>query len=162
MQFHTFEDSPGGALALFAEQRETLGEQFRHGPGEQFGIVGAGEPVKIVERKPAPWRAQNAQPGHAVLGIEQGAGEAESIKHFGAVFQLFKLDSAKGNACFAQGRGDGRERLAGAGQDGDAVFSSAVRGLARCALRWLLDQIDNFFDLRDRGLLLFSLCNFRI
>ena len=77
--------------------------------------MGAGETVQIVERKSAPGRAQNSQPRHAVLGIEQGAGEAQCIENFGAVFQFFKLDGAKWDRGFMKGLRDGQERLARTG-----------------------------------------------
>jgi hypothetical protein len=103
------------ADGLFAEERQAFGEQLRHRPGEQARIVGAGEAVQVVKRKPAPGSAQNAQPGHAVLGIEQGAGQGERVEDFGAGSELFEIDGAEGNLSFAQGLRDGSERICGCG-----------------------------------------------
>ncbi len=93
----------------------------------------AGKCVQVVEREAAPRRAQNAQPGHAVLGIEQSASQRECVEHFGARRKLFQFDGAEGNSGLAQRLGDRHKMLSGAAQDGDAVFFSAGAGLLDAA-----------------------------
>ena len=88
-------------------------------------LVVAGERVQVVEREAAPGGAQDAQPCHAVLGIEQGAGQGERVQHFGAGGKLFQFDGAEGNSGLAQSCGDGGEVAARAAQNGDAKLLCA-------------------------------------
>ena len=91
-------------------------------------FVGAGDGVKFGETEAAPRRTQNTEPGDAVFGIEESAGEGDGIEDFGAVVEVLKFDGAEGNFGFAQSGGDGSERGASATEDGDAVFSRRRAG----------------------------------
>ena len=143
---------------LRAEQMEALGEQFGDGAGEELGIVGAGEGVQVGEREAAPGSAENTEPGDAVEGIEEGAGEGERVEDFGAGGELFKIDGAEGNFGFAQGLGDGGEGVAGAAEDGDAVVSGRLRAPASMRSMWLRIRATISLDL---GVALCADCSFR-
>ena len=85
--------------------------------------------MQVGERESAPGRAENAEPGDAVEGIEHGAGESERVENFRARGQLFKIDGAEGDAGLAEGQSDGSQGVAGAAENGDAVLGSRRVGL---------------------------------
>jgi len=124
--------------------------------------------VKVCERKAAPWCAQNAEPGDAIVRIEKRADESESVNDFRAVLELFELDGAEGNCRLAQRARYGHQGFVGAGEDSDAkllplIAESIVRvfcgGLVD-GRKMAADKGDDFVDLfLTGGLTLGSDCN---
>ena len=102
--------------------------------------------MQIVEREAAPGSAKKAQPGNAVVGIEQGAGQGERVEDFGAGCEFFEIDGTEGNLSLAQGLGDRDERFAGAGENSDAVFFFVCLRFINAA-HLIADQVNDFVDL---------------
>ena len=110
--------------------------------------------MEVVESEAAPGGAEDAEPGDAVLGIEQSAGQGEGVEDFGAGSEFFQIDGAEWNFRVVEGLGDGGEGVAGAAEDGDAVLflSSALTGQTALlnAARMAANQIDNFVCLEGK------------
>ena len=106
---HSPKDADGGLTAFCAEERQAFGKQLGDRPGEQGWIIGAGEPVQVVEGQAAPGSAQNTQPGYPVAGIEQRTGQSQSVKDFGPGGELFEFNGAEGDCRFAKRFGDGSQ-----------------------------------------------------
>jgi hypothetical protein len=92
-----------------------LTKQIGDGAGEQFRIVVAGQAVKVAERKATPGSAQNTEPSNAVMGVEEGMGQRQGVKHLRAGGKLFEIDGAEGNGGVAEGCRDGDEGIPSAG-----------------------------------------------
>ena len=106
--------------------------------------------MEVCEREAAPGGAEDAEPGDAVEGVEQGAGEGESVEDFGAGGEFFEVDGAEGDLRFAEGLGDGSEGVAGAAEDGDAVGFAGGAGEIEPVLV-AADEGDDFFSLDLTG-----------
>ena len=119
--------------ASFAEQRKPLGQQLRHGAADRLGI--AGNRVQVVEREAAPRGAQNAQPGHAILRIEQGASQRQRIQHLRTARELFQFHGAERDSGLAQSLRRWERGGSWRGPERRCGISHRMRGPAR----WSLD-----------------------
>jgi len=70
--------------------------------------------VKVGEGEAAPRGAKCAEPGDAVDGIEEGAGQSEGVEDFRAGRELFEVDGTEGDLCCAESLGDRGKSVAGA------------------------------------------------
>ena len=123
-----FECRPGAVEELAALGAEAIApgvEDCWEGFGGGFGRAAAGDGEEVGETETAPRGVQDGEPGDAVGGMQQSAGEGEGVEDFGTVVEGFDFEGAEGDGLVG-GVGavefgdDAGEVGAGAGKDGDA------------------------------------------
>src|SRR6185436_21188606 len=77
---------------------------------------------EFIEREPAPGRAQDCEPGHAVSEMGQRARKREQVLHDLFFAQLFDLHCAEADPGILERRDDGIEMAAVAHQDRSPAF----------------------------------------
>ncbi len=116
------EDGPEGGDAgdaVFGKKVAALVDEVEDGSFGEGGIVLPGEQVEVDEGEAAPGRAQEGQPGGAVGGVEEGAGEGDEVEDLLALGEGFDLDGAVGDGGSLEGGDDLGEVDAVANEDGD-------------------------------------------
>ena len=94
------EDGPGAveeALAFGAEEVAARGDDGGEGVACGVGVAVAGEGEEVGEGEAAPRGVQDGEPGCAVGGVEEGAGEGEGVEDFGALVEVFDVEGAEGD-----------------------------------------------------------------
>src|SRR5258708_868263 len=82
-----------------------------------------------MERKPAPWRAQYAQPGNAIFSIEKSVSERKYIEHLGTLRKWLEVDSPKWDRCIPESLRDRGKGRTSAPQYCDTIFVSTRTSL---------------------------------
>ena len=113
---------PAAMRPSSAQQRRALSEQIRNRARLQLLVVGTGECVQVGERKTAPGRAQNAEPGHTVLGLKSARASARA--------SIISARSRNGSSSMAR-KGISASRSA------CATGARAFRARPRTAMRYL-------------------------
>ena len=126
------EDLRGAGEALLTirgEQVQVAIDKLKDRHGSEGAMVGASEDVEVGESEAAPGRAQNGEPGDAVHGMQEGAGEREQIAELLAGGEGIDFNGAEGDAAIAEQRDQLMEVRAIADEHGDAVFGAGCAGL---------------------------------
>jgi len=108
--------------------------------------------MKVGEGESAPGSAQDAEPGGAIDGVEQGASEGDGVEDLGTLAEGDEVEGAVGDGGGVEGGGDGLEGFFGLGEDGDAEF--AGEGLSLEGLGVLpvgLNEVDDAVELGGAG-----------
>ena len=85
--------------------------------------------MEVGEGEAAPWGAQDREPRDAIHGMKEGVGEGEEVEKLLALGEVFDFDSAEGDFFVAEERDELREMMAGADENGDAIFGAGGAGL---------------------------------